>query len=704
MNAIKRVGKEPLWIVFAIILIGVAAVFGRTIFDWRYPTEETKSPISVKWTQLSSPPGGGIWSITISPSNPEIIYAATRDLNILKSSNGGESWVQKGERRLGAHIFSTIAVDPNDPNRVYASNGMLHISVNGGDTWEATEIGTGEDLGIVGVSVSFSDPKIIYAHDNNGEVHKSIDKGLTWNTVNKIEDFPLSNKVLVDPTNSDVIYIVTNNNENGISKIFKSEAGGKTFETITETENIRSLVMDQKNPAKLYFASSEGIYRTSNYGGSWEKVRTDDALALAISRSNPEVLIYGNEQGEIYKSVDGGDVWLLTSSVDIHDWGNFDIAINPTNPDIVYVGTDEGFLKSTGGGMAWKVINNGVVDDGTFALAVDPKDSNKLYVGNYWTRGVFVTGDGGSTWNLLEEWRHSDVPDHYPMEIGIDPRNSSVVYIAGEYGLKKTTDGGKTWVSLGGDLFYGKHVHGLDMDPLKPDILYLGSGKSENSLEGGHIFKTADGGKTWEEMANGFPMDEEANVWVISIADSNPNVVYAGTNAHSCIAQNPKPTKELGVYKTMDGGKSWKAVNNGLSNKNIYALAVDPQNPNIIYAGVGHGHQEEESHKGLYRSADGGESWKYIEDLPWAEVSHIRFHPKNSAIILVSFGEVAPDHKPEGKGIYATIDSGENWYFVSDGFTERQQIVMDVVFDSRGDIIYAGTDDGLFKGEIEIKR
>lgn len=713
MGAVKKLYRKTFWTVLVIVFIALILVVGKIIFDSFYPPpKEAKSPVSIQWTQLNSPPGGGIWSITISPSNPEIIYAATRDLNVLKSSNSGESWVQKGERRLGAHIFSTIAVDPNDPNRVYASNGMLHISVNGGDKWEATEIGTGEDLGIVGVAVSFSNPKIIYAHDNNREVHKSIDKGLTWNTINKIKDFPLSNTVLVDPTNSDVIYIVTNINESGVSRIVKSKDGGRTFKTIierVEQEHIRALVVNQKNPTKLYFASSGGIYRTVDSGSNWDLKKADRVATLAISYSNPEVLLYGNEDGKIYKSTNGGEDWLLVSSIDLHDQEAFAIAIDPTNPDIVYVGTEEGFLKSIDGGMTWKVINNGVIDDGIFTLAVDPRDSNKVYVGNFWTRGVFLTNDGGGAWDLLEEWRHSEVADHYPMEIVIDPRNSNVVYITGEYGFKQTIDGGKTWMALGGNLFYGQHVHGLDIDPLNPDILYVGSGKGEVAVTGAHVFKTTDGGATWEDMANGFPTNEEANVYVISIADSNPSIVYVGTNSHQFV-KNPKPTKGLGVYKTADGGRSWRAVNNGLVNGNVFALAVDPKNSNIVYVGTGHEHEHigegANDHKdGLYKTIDGGEHWEYVAGLPQAEVSHIEFHPQNSNIILVSFGENnGGGPNPEGRGIYATIDGGGNWYFVSEGFTARQQVVMDVVFDSSGDILYAGTDDGLFKGEIEINR
>lgn len=134
-----------------------------------------------------------------------------------------------------------------------------------------------------------------------------------------------------------------------------------------------------------------------------------------------------------------------------------------------------------------------------------------------------------------------------------------------------------------------------------------------------------------------------------------------------------------------------------------------PKNPDLVYAGTGHGHKgnHDRDHKeGLYKTVDGGANWEYIDELPPAEVSHIEFHPRNSDIILVSFGENkcgGCGGMPEGKRIYATDDGGGNWYFVSGEFTERQQVVMDIVFDPSGEIIYGGADDGFIKGRIVLK-
>lgn len=148
-----------------------------------------------------------------------------------------------------------------------------------------------------------------------------------------------------------------------------------------------------------------------------------------------------------------------------------------------------------------------------------------------------------------------------------------------------------------------------------------------------------------------------------------------------------------------------RAVNHGLPNLNVYALAVDPKDPDTVFAGLGHGGREGAHEiQGVFRTSDGGRSWARIAGLPSHEASHIEFRPGDPRVILVSFGAngcAGCDTKPAGRGVWGTADGGRTWANLSSpAWTARQRAVMDVVFDASGSVLYAGTDDGVFRGRV----
>jgi|GEM_PF-1937151 len=670
----------------------------------------------VQWKRSTGPPGGGVWSISIAPSNPQVLYAPTHDLNILKSINGGDSWEQVGERDLGAHIFAPVAVDPIDEDRILISNGTIHISTDGGSSFLEGDVGSGENRGVVALTHAPTDPDSIYAAMEDGRVYRSFDRGSSFSLIHQFPSLEPQNLLRVHPHNKEMFYLVVQNlQKEDNHQILTSEDGGASFQTLRSDTKIYDLEINPVDPQKIYYTTEDFYYASFDGGISFQSTEVGGVLCLAPA--NPDILYLLSLGGEFFVSTNGGQSLSQVSSIGFED-GHVDhheglaLEVDPRDSSRIYVGGISGFYRSSDGGVSFESINEGVVDDSVFTLAVHPSDRDHVLVGNFWSLGVFQTTDAGDSFELLEGWKHSEKADHYPMEIEFNPKNPNEIYITGEYGFKKSTDGGISWNSLGGELMFGAHFHGLSLNPENPQILYVGTGKGEdNALSGAHIYRSVDGGLSFEDLKNGFPTQSESNVYVLKVAPSNPSVVYAGVNAHVFV-DAPLPTQGLGVYRSDDGGDSWEPRNSSLPSLSPFALAVDPSDENHVYVGLGHEHahvaasDEEQAHgeehgKGLYETKDGGASWVYVDSLPAQEISHIEFHPLDPRIVFVSFGENLSGGGggfPRGFGLYLTMDGGRNWIQTAQEFSRREQVVMDVVFSSDGERVYVGTDDGFYRG------
>lgn len=256
------------------------------------------------------------------------------------------------------------------------------------------------------------------------------------------------------------------------------------------------------------------------------------------------------------------------------------LAIDPQNPNTIYAGTNQGVFKSMDSGNSWFPINNGLTDLRILALAIDPINTNTLFAGTF-EEGIFKSVDGGNTWQQV--YRDMNEPFTQATVLVVDPQYNNRIY-AGMYrkGIHKSTDGGNTWNSSGNGLF-APDIYAIEIDPQNTNILYL----SANGI----AFRSSDGGKNWREVTEGFP---NSRTWVnqFAINPNNTKTIYAGT--------------EYGVYKSTDGAVLWDAYNEGIENIEVISLAIDPHNPDIIYAGT--------NGNGIFKSTNGGLSWTDLSD------------------------------------------------------------------------------------------
>ncbi len=330
-------------------------------------------------------------------------------------------------------------------------------------------------------------------------------------------------------------------------------------------------------------------------------------------------------------------------------------AVDPAKKSTYYV-------ASASGGV-WKTTNAGTTfdpifdDQGSFsigAIALDPKDSNVVWVGTgelnsqrsvSYGDGIYKSVDGGKSWKKvgLEKSEHI-------ARIVIDPRDSNVVYVAaqgplwgpgGDRGLYKTTDGGKTWKNV---LTISENTGITDVaqDPSDPDVLYAASYQRRRHvwtlIDGGPesaLYKSTDGGVTWNKLKNGLPSVDMGKIG-IAISPVDNNVIYATIEAAE---------GKGGIFRSRDRGASWEKRNPYDNTAMYYAqIVADPKNLDRLYV-MGFA---------IMVSDDGG---KTVKPLP-TKSKHVDNHaiwidPENTRHYLVGC---------DG-GVYESWDRAETWNF-----------------------------------------
>jgi len=312
----------------------------------------------------------------------------------------------------------------------------------------------------------------------------------------------------------------------------------------------------------------------------------------------------------------------------------------PMLPGTFYLGSSGGGVwKSEDYGTSWNNVSDGFFSTPSIgAIQIATNDPNIVYVGTgsdglrsnvIGGKGVYKSIDAGKTWEHIGLEKVGQIG-----AVEIDPTNSNVVWVAAignafransERGIFKTTDGGQNWEKV---LFVSEKVGFSDLEllPGNPNVVYAAAWKAERkpwtiisggtSAEGG-IYKSVNGGKDWIKLKEGLPKETIGKI-DLAVAPTNSSIVYAVIEA---------PEKEGGVYKSINQGNSFEQVSDtlGLVNRPFYYtnLELDPTNPEILYSNA----------NPLLKSIDGGKNWKKM-DVPHGDNHDIWINPNNTDILI----------------------------------------------------------------------
>jgi len=330
-----------------------------------------------------------------------------------------------------------------------------------------------------------------------------------------------------------------------------------------------------------------------------------------------------------------------------------DIAVDPRNRSVWYLANGSGGLwKTTNRGNDWKPVFD---EGGSYSLGcvtIDPRNPDVVWLGtgeNSSNRsvgygdGVYRSTDGGQSWKKMGL--------HDSQHIGriiVDPRDSDVVFVAaegplwspgGDRGLFKTTNGGQTWKAVL-EVSENTGVTSLDYDPRNPDVMYAASYQRRRHvglLIGGGpesaIYKTSDGGKSWKKLTNGLPEADKGRI-ALAVSPQKPDVVYALV----CAAGD-----QSGFFRSADCGETW-------TRQSGYEV-VDPQYYGEIYPDPRQYDRVYAIDSTIHVTEDGG---KKFQPVPW------RIHVDNHAIV---FDPADANHLLVGNdgGLYESYDHGETW-------------------------------------------
>lgn len=640
----------------------------------------------IMWVSLGPTPGyyfnyGNITSRIVTgayhPINPNIIYVGAANGGVWKSANGGTFWYPLTDAQPSMSM-GAIAIDPANPDVIYAGTG------------EATYSGA--------------------SYYGRGLL-KSTDGGGTWNHYTSgLPSQSYFSRIAIKPGNSNVLLAAL-----GSSGLYRSNDGGMSWSQII-SGRIDDVKFTPGGDTSFVSGSGIGFRRSTDGGLNWQNFQTGlpdgTRTHFDICRNNTAFMyaaIYHSSAVNVYKSSNNGVNWSnITGSTNFNGsqaWYDLHIEVNPTNPDIVYVGCIDIFKTSDGGTSFLNITNGysgGNVHVDQHYLFFHPNDANTFIACN--DGGIWRSTNSGASFDnlntnltLTQFYRITASPFSPSRILGGTQDNGtqetsstlnwaaafggdggevafnpfSSFHILGETqngGLRRTTNSGSTWSGAMSGISTNEGVTWVA--PIVPHPTENGVFFTART----RVYKTTDNAATWTAISAN--VNGTTAVREMTISKTNPQLLYATSSAK--------------VYRSDDGGATWTNVTTGLPSKTITTVLVHPIDENIAYVTFsGFGGSK------VYKSTNKGSSWISVAgDLPDTPVNDIFVTSRDALHPNTYF--VATD-----VGVFLTRNDGQTWVDLDNGLPNT--VIKHLDFSESTGMLRAGTHGrGVYEAYIEF--
>jgi photosystem II stability/assembly factor-like uncharacterized protein len=677
-------------------LFVVLAAFLGTIQGWTQVPETTYQDLH--WRMIGPFRGGRTRAAAGVPSQPNVFYVGAVNGGVWKSDDYGRTWNPIFDHESTQSI-GAIAVAPSDPNIIYVSSGEglhrpdlsvgngIYKSTDAGKTW--THLGLVNGQQIPGLAVDPRDPNKVFAavlghpygpSEERG-LYRSTDGGQNWQRVIAKDENTGASDVVIDPSNPDVIYASMwearegpwedNNEVNGTGGgLFKSTDGGSTWHPLTNglPKDLSQIyiAIAPSDPRRLYAtlaaASGKlGVYRSDDAGDTWAKITDDprpagrigggDLSIPKVDPKNPDLLYVVSTV--TMKSSDGGKTWSgFRGAPGGDDYQN--LWINPNNPQIMAIVSDQGAIITVNGGETWSSWYNQPTAQ-MYHVNADNAFPYRVCSGQQESGSACISSRGNDGEITFRDWHpvaaeeygyvvpdplDPDVvyggklsrydrrtnqaqnvapkpfraPDYRMLRtepIVFSPVNPHILYFATNT-LWKTMNGGQSWQQISPDLTrptfevpasVGKYRNEETAKPTPRGVIYavapspLDINRIWAGTDDGRIHLTTNGGAKWNEVT---PPNMTAfqKVSLIEASHFDAQTAYAAINTLRLDDLRPH------ILRTRDSGKTWTETVNGIpADENVNGVREDPVRRGMLFAAT---------ERAVYVSFDDGDHWQSL--------------------------------------------------------------------------------------------
>jgi photosystem II stability/assembly factor-like uncharacterized protein len=712
----------------AALLLAVTAFGASPAFAQHYPPGVYQE---FPWRMVGPPRGGRTRAVAGVPEKQNVFYVGAVNGGVWKTEDAGRTWQPIFDDQPTQSI-GAIAVAPSDPNIIYVGSGEglyrpdlsvgdgIYRSADGGRTWQHLGL-TGAEQ-IPELAIDPRDPNRLYAAvlghpygpSTERGIYRSQDGGRTWQRVLYKDENTGGSTIAIDPRHPDVLYAglwearlgpwEDQNDFNGTGGgLFKSTDGGTSWRQITaglpadlsqlniaiapSAPNRIYLVAGTTRPGDYSSAAGLGLYRSDDSGESWRRITDDPRPALRIGGGDLAVVRVDPTNSDVLysasivtvKSVDGGRTWTsLRGAPGGDDYQN--LWINPQDGRIIALVADQGAIVTVNGGQTWSSWFNQPTAQ-VYHVGITPTFPYQVCSGQQESGSACVASRGNDGEITARDWRPVGVIEYG--YVAPDPLDPDVIYGAGRNEVSKfhwstgqvqdvtpipvrgpnarvdrteplmfspldphtlyytsnvlyrTTDGGAHWQAISPDLTrpdpgvpdsVGKlHrpgaerqrgvIYALGASPLSMDLLWAGT-------DDGLVWLTRDGGHQWSDVT---PPGVTAwsKVTQVEASHFDANTAYCSVSRFRVDDLHPF------IYRTRDGGKSWQAIIEGLPpDAPVNAVREDPERRGLLYAATEHA---------VWVSFDDGEHWDSLQgNLPHTSMRDLAIH--GSDLIVATHG------------------------------------------------------------------